>query len=575
MGSISWFQDCTTGALRQILSLLLTTVAICGCKPAMHELPRQGGVLLNPPLDLPLNGYDPAVVSHISDDVLAQQLFDGLLQYRPKTFELGPALAKQWRTPDGGKTWVFHLRDNAFFNDDACFAHGRGRLVTAEDVKYSLERIISWREDEYTWRVLSDIVGADDFRRGRSTAARGIRVLGPRKLEIELSKPSRQFLHRLASARGYVVPREAVDLYGKRFRVHPVGSGPFRFVRVDLQRQEIHLVRNAKYWETDSQGNRLPYVAEIRCFGRTSDDGVSVPSVDGRIISCIPAWTEDWQARIDAYNRAHPQNPLRIFETPIASTIFYSFRMDAETPYARNKLLRQAIAFALDIGPASIGAGEVIPAKSLVPPGLFGYQSPVRGYTFDLQKAAGLLSAAGYPKGEGLPPLKMNSLESSGGVFKKLHADFASLGIDFETEFLPKPEHFVAAVSGRLEFFRDGWICDYPDALDLFQRFHSSSPNNASRYTNAEYDRLFELASKETDRKRLFKLYSRMEEILLDDCPAIYQIHEIYRVAIPARVHNLELSINPIRMRFLKYVWIEQGPNPGPEGQQLEISSKD
>jgi ABC-type oligopeptide transport system substrate-binding subunit len=282
--------------------------------------------LLNPPLDFPVNGLDPAVVNHISDDMLAQQLFDGLLQYRPVTFELTPALAEKWETPDSGRTWIFHLRQKAFFNDDACFADGRGRAVTAEDVKYSLERIIAWRENGNAWRVFADIEGAEDFRAGRAATTRGIQVRADSTLAITLTKHS--------------------------------------------------------------------------------------------------------------------------------------------------------------------------------------------------------------------------------------------YGIRLEVEFLPKPEHFAAARAGRLDFFRSGWICDYPDALDLFQLFYSASPNNDARYSNPEYDRLFEHASRETNRGQRLLLFEQMENILLDDCPAIYMLHEIHAVAIPAYVHNMEWSINPVRMRFLKYVWLEPSRMP-------------
>lgn len=531
---------------------------LIGCRQNSTQQVKTGGVLVNPPLDSPINGLDPAVVSHSADDMLAQQLFDGLLQYHPNTFELVSALAERWETPDSGRAWIFHLRPNAFFNDDACFADGRGRAVTAEDVKYSLERIITWRDNDTTWRVFADIDGAEDFRLGHTATTRGLRLRNNSTLEIALTKPSYQFLHRLAGAKGYVVPREAIEKYGERFRLHPVGTGPFRLARLSPF-SEILLVRNARYWEVDNHGVRLPYVSAVRLvLVATIDDGISIPRVDGQIISCVPASGEAWLKLIEAYNHGQSESRrLRLVKTPIANTIFFAFRMDANNPWARSKLLRQAVAHAFDMSFAITSPLQVIPAKSLIPPGLFGYHSSVSGYEYNLQKAAALLQEAGFPHGQGLPPLKLNSIEATGPLYKKLRDSLASLGILLEIAILPKPEHFTALAAGKFAFFRDGWICDYPDALDLFQLFYSNSPNNHSHYHNPEYDRLFAAASRETDHQRRFPLYEQMEKILQEECPAIYLLHEIHSVAIPPEVHNLEWSINPVRMRFLKYVWLD------------------
>ncbi|MDZ7290980.1 MAG: ABC transporter substrate-binding protein [candidate division KSB1 bacterium] len=543
----------------RLILIPLCAGLITGCGQESTPRPRPGGVLLTPPLEFPLNGLDPAVVNHSCDDVLAQQLFDGLLQYRPVTFELVPALAEKWETPDSGRTWIFHLRPNAFFNDDACFADGHGRAVTVEDVKYSLERIITWRENETTWRVFADIDGAEEFRQGRTPTLRGLRVRDNATVQIILTRASFQFLHRLASSKGYVVPHEAIEKYGERFRLHPVGTGPFRLAKLELNQQEIILVRNERYWEVDSRGVRLPYVSAIRWVPvELINDEISIPKLSGQIIACVPAWAKSWLARIEAYNRQQPAaRRLHLVKTPIANTIFFAFRMDANTPYARNKWLRQAVACAFDMKSAMTDSLQVTLAQSLIPPGLFGYHSPVAGYRFNLQKAAALLQAAGFPNSQNLPALRLNTVEGTGPFYKKFRDDLASLGIPLEVEFLPKPEHFAGAAAGKWDFFRAGWICDYPDALDLFQLFYSHSPNNHSRYQNPEYDRLFEQASREMRREQRLRLFEKMEKILHEDCPAIYMLHEIHAVAIPAWVRNLEWSINPVRMRFLKYVWLD------------------
>ncbi len=546
--------------LKSHVALLTAPFIILGgiaCERPLRPPSKIGGTLLNPPLEFPINGIDPAIVTHIVDDMLAQQVFDGLLQYQPQTFAFAPALAKSWSTPDNGCTWDFHLRSDAYFQDDACFPDGIGRAVTANDVKYSIERIVSWPENDATWRTFQEIVGAEDFRKGRADTVSGITALDDSTLRLTLQRPSPLFLHRLASVRSYVVPREAIEKYGERFRVHPVGSGPFRLAKLEPE-VEMIFVRHDRYWQKDSAGVQLPYISKIKVAPSSLTNGkMAMPMLDGEIISCGPAG-EKWLEAIKTYNQNQPETrQLRVVKSPIANTIFFAFRMDLNTPYSRNKFVRQALAYAFNTRAMISDTTQVLHAQGLIPPGMSGDRPKVRGYEYDMQKAAALLKEAGYPNGNGLPPIKLNTVETYGEYYEKVRTDLKTLGIRLDVEVMPNPEHFPAAQAGTFEFFRFGWICDYPDALDLFQLFYTSSPNNAGHYSSPEYDRLFDSASREADRDRLFTYYEKMEAILQDECPAIWMLHEMQSGAIPGWIHNLEWSINPVRMRFLKYVWMD------------------
>jgi len=552
--------------MRKVLYLLplslLVTFLRCGGEPRPRS--KLGGELIAP--GNPLSGFDPAVVNHIWSSMIASQLFDGLLQYHPGDFKLVPALAEKWETPDHGRTWIFHLRRGARFNNDACFPDGIGREVVASDFKYSLERIINWREDDNTWKIFCNIEGAEDFRMGQSGHVRGITAVDAYSLQIRLTKPSFMFLHRLANLKGAVVPREAVQAYGPRFREHPVGTGPFRLVSWDPA-HSVYLVKNPNYWEFDSVGARLPYLDALRFpltpGGRyTAFDANTFPQFDGKDLAFVAATTRDSQKLIRAYNLRHDaKHQIRVYTTPVANTFFFAFRMDADTPWARNKLLRQAVAHGADWGSIAREDGPVMKGKGLVPPGFGGYHSSVEGYEYNPKRAAELLRMAGFPKAQGLPPLVVhlpgNVSSPPGGIWRKLAHDLAALGIRMEWKYSPTAVHFEGVARGEFEVFRDGWIADYPDPFDFFQLFYSRSFSNHSRYSNPEYDTLFEQAEQELDQPTRFKLFHRMEEILFEDCPAIFYMHEVESLGINPSVHSLELSINPFRMRFYKYVWIE------------------
>ncbi len=546
--------------MRRIFWLSLLFFVFLNCSRTANQSIKLGGELVIDEGN-PLPGLDPAVVDHIENQMIAFQLFDGLLQYQPIDFKLIPALAETWHTPDSGRIWTFRLRCGVRFNDDACFADGIGREVIADDFKYSLERIINWRENDSGWKIFQEIEGANEFRRGKATEVRGIIIIDRYTLQIRLTKPSFLFLHRLANQKGWVVPQEAIVAYGSKFREHPVGTGPFRLISWDPVRG-VYLVKNPKYWERDSTGIPLPYLTAI-CFPLGpfySFNGKTLPQFEGKDFATISAENEEYLELIRAYNETQNERlKLRICSTPIANSFFYVFRMDADSPWAKNKLLRQALAWAIDrevfVGKGSL---QVILAKGLIPPKLTGYRSLAKCYEFNLDKARELLSRAGFPNGHCLPSLQLHVLgHSIGSDCQKVARDLTAIGIRLEFMANPAAVHFDAVARGEYDFFRDGWIADYPDPFDFFQLFNSLSPYNHAHYHNIEYDALFDRAQREQNQEKQFRLFQRMETILSEDCPAIFIMHELDSYAIHPKVHNLNLCINPCRLKFYKYVWIE------------------
>jgi peptide/nickel transport system substrate-binding protein/oligopeptide transport system substrate-binding protein len=104
-----------------------------------------------------------------------------------------------------------------------------GRTVTADDFRFSFEHLLNPKtRSERTW-ILEKILGAGTFMAGKATGVRGIQVLGPHTLELTLERPFAPFLALLAYPAASVVPREAVERWGRQFSSHPIGTGPFRF----------------------------------------------------------------------------------------------------------------------------------------------------------------------------------------------------------------------------------------------------------------------------------------------------------------------------------------------------------
>src|SRR4051812_10030084 len=184
----------------------------------------------NEPEDLPT--LDPARISARAPWWVGGQIYIGLIGLDSALHPV-PMLAKSWTMSPDGRRWSFTLRNDVRFADDACFPGGKGRALTAEDVRYSFERICNpATASTGFWVFRGKVAGAEEFYNGGAAAANGhvagFRVVNDTTFEIELAEPSPLLLSLLSMPYCYVVPREAVEKYGKDYFRHPVGAGAFK-----------------------------------------------------------------------------------------------------------------------------------------------------------------------------------------------------------------------------------------------------------------------------------------------------------------------------------------------------------
>jgi oligopeptide transport system substrate-binding protein len=195
---------------------------------------------------------DPAHAANIYANHVVVNAYDTLFsyQYLARPYQLKPNLASGWPeiSPDGLE-YTIRLKPGVHFVDDPAFPGGIGREVTAADVVYSIQRHFhpaTRSQGTYLWQ--NRIVGLDEWKTAGSDYAapvEGLQALDRHTLRIRLLQPYPQLLYTLAQGYSAVVPREAVDHYGREFAVRPVGSGPFRVTHYDSAR--ITMVRNPNY----------------------------------------------------------------------------------------------------------------------------------------------------------------------------------------------------------------------------------------------------------------------------------------------------------------------------------------
>ena len=423
-----------------------------------------------------------------------------------------PDLAKDWDISNGGKTYTFHLREDAKFHD--------GRPITAQDFKWSIERIA----DPATEAILADtflgdIIGFRDMQEGRATSVEGVRVIDDQTLSLTIDAPKAYFLAKLTYPAAFVLDRNNVEGNPQWFR-KPNGTGPFRLSEYEPG-ETISLTRNEFYHLGP------PKLEEVR-FILSGGDSLLMYENDEIHVTGV--------GLINLEVVQDPSNPLRneLIQAPPSFDIAY-VGMNATEPPFDDRKVRQALNYAVDKETLTslLLQGLVTPAKGILPPSFPGYNPDLRGYAYDPEKAMQLLRESKYGDNlDELPRIVMTMPGSFGApVSPIMEAIIQSwrenLGIEIELLQTEWAIFLDDLKQNRFQMFGGlGWVADYPDPetfLDV--QFHSASSNNQTRYSNPEVDRLLEAARIEMDETVRFEMYHEVEEMILEDAPWVPLYH--------------------------------------------------
>ena len=146
---------------------------------------------------------DPAIGYDWQNWSMIKSLFDGLMDYKPGTTELVPDLAESYTISADGLTYTFKLRHGVKFHN--------GRELTADDVKYSIERAVNPKTQSPGAGFFTSIKGYRRLAGGKADELAGITVVDPHTVEFTLTQPDATFLHVMALNFAFVVPKEEVE----------------------------------------------------------------------------------------------------------------------------------------------------------------------------------------------------------------------------------------------------------------------------------------------------------------------------------------------------------------------------
>ena len=462
----------------------------------------QGGTLVLLGSDPPT--LDPHLNSDATSAIYAVEIFGGLMTIDQNLAIVGD-LAESWDMSPDGTTTTFRLRPGSSFHN--------GRLVTATDVKWSMERATDPITESYNASVfLNDIVGVSERLSGLSNNISGITIINDQTLTIKTDAPKAYFLSKLTYPVSSVLDRDNVGT-GKGWVLEPNGTGPFKLAEY-RPGELLRLTRFDDY-------HLGPAILDEVEFLLSGGDGMLMYENDE--IHATGIGLSLLEGILDPSNALN----VEVVQAPPQFGVDYFGFNTSEPPFDDIKV-RQAFNYAIDRQTLATALLQdlVVPASGILPPGFPAYNPDLEGYGYDPQKAGQLLQESRYGEAGELPRITLTVPGSFGAAISpSIEAMLAmweeNLGADISVLQTEWAIFLQDLHQNRFQMFGGlGWIADYPDPenfLDVL--FHSESTNNQSEYMNREVDRLLEQARVEQDETVRFQLYHQLEELIVEDAP--------------------------------------------------------
>lgn len=465
---------------------------------------------------------DPAYASSMSKIWATNQLFNGLVQM-DENLKLEPCIAKSWEISEDGRIYTFYLRDDVYFHDDELFEDGKGRKVVAEDFVYSFNRILS-NDVNSPGRWIFNMIDTNAFE-----------AIDDTTFLVRLKEPFPPFMSIFTMKYCSVVPHEVTEHYGKDFRNHPIGTGPFKFW---LWEEGVKLVlhKNENYFEKDEEGNRLPYLDAIGITFNADPQSAFLEFIKGNLdmLSGLEGAYKDALLTKNGQLLPKHQEKINFIYKPFLNTEYLGFLVNdsldiVQKSPLRIKEVRQAINYGIDKDKMmryirnNIGA----PGNAgFVPDGMPSFDDKkVVGYSYNPDKARELLTRAGFPNGKGLPQITLYTTSQYLDLCEYIQHQLANIGIDLKVDVNPSQSHSEMVKNSEAMFFRKSWMADYPDAENYLSLFYSKNftPNgpNYTQYSNKRYDELYERSLTIVDDSTRYEIYREMDNIMMEEAPVI------------------------------------------------------
>jgi oligopeptide transport system substrate-binding protein len=528
------------GGLRGValIAALTSLLALAGCRSTGElrlNLPK-GAMVLRTASEDDVPSLDPAIGYDTASWQFEQMIFDTLVRYGDADIELHPDVATSWEASSDARYFNFQLRRDVRFSN--------GRPLTAEDFRYSIERVLTPATRSRGVEYYRNLVGAAEFEAGRATHVSGIEVPDPYTIRFRLVAPDPIFLHKLAMPFAAAVPREVAEQWKEDFTRHPVGTGAF-MLHEWRSGQRIVLVRNPHYFLHDAP--RLDAIIELIGVNEELQ------------------WLKYEAGEIDFSDIPPAEFPM-VMKTPRLKALTIKnltvrtnyLGMNCQMAPFNDVRVRRAFNYAIDKNKLlALLNGRGVVARGVLPPSLPGYDAAVRGYPHDPAMARRMLEEAGVRDGFA-PMLWFRSDQTMMRLAQSVQQDLALVGVNVVLKQIAWGPLLEAVRQPKtVPLFLLGWEADFPDPenfLDVLLSKKQWGSNNDAFFSNPQVEDLLTRARPLADLDKRFALYRQAESIVIEEAPWAFLYHPVSYVIRQPWVHNLVL--NPMRPTRFEHVWL-------------------
>jgi peptide/nickel transport system substrate-binding protein len=471
---------------------------------------------------------DPADVTDGESITVMNNIFEGLIRYKPGTTELEPWLAEKWDVSPDGKVFTFYLRkgvkfhDGTDFNADAVvFSFERQR-----DPNHPFHKYGEWEYWSWCFNEIEKVEKVDDYT-----------------VKITLSEEFAPFLTTMAMFTVYIVSPKNHEKWGAEASSHPVGTGPFKFVEW-VKDDHITLEKFENYWGPKPKIDKLIFKvipdASVRLLElqKGTIDGMEFPNPDD-------------------LEKIKGDKNLTLLTQPGLNIGYLAFNLGQDTPGYDPKLsdvrVRKAIYHAINRQDIveHLYKGTAVVAKNPLPPTLWGYNDEIVDYEYNPDKAKELLKEAGYPNGFETNlwamPVARPYMFDPQKIAEAIQSDLAKVGIKAKIVTYDWGTYLDKTEGGEHAMCLLGWTMDYPDPDNILYVLLDpdaatvGSAGNVAFYRNDKVHELNMLARKTYDIKEREKYYKEIQRIVHEDIPWVPLAHAQQMVVFRSNVKGFVL----------------------------------
>ena len=433
-----------------------------------------------------------------------KHVIEPLFEWSWSKKQLVPILAESWSNPDHN-TWLFKLKKGIKFHD--------GSEFTSADVAHSFTRI---QKDP-------------DSKQGSSIAhVISIEAVDPLTVRLRTKNPDAALLFRLTQR--FITNKAAYDRLGAAAADKlALGTGPYK-LKDWVRGQWFVVEKNPGYEHSDHR----PTVDEI-VFRNIGESEVAIASLLNREVDVISNVPPESAARVNGSARIESARTINIMFLGMHSSV----------PQFKNKLVRQAVNYAIDRNALTknVLRGYANPMDAPVGPDQYGYSREIHPhYTYDPAKAKNLLAQAGYPNGfevEFLVPLgQYNKIKE---VAEALGSMFNAVGIRAKLHTQDQDSGFAAIQNGKvgMYIFGRGSVIDPSEYLHQYFR---TGITKRLEFSNPAVDAALEAEQASFDPAQRVKLLQKAMSVLMDEAPVawLYQYQGLQGVS-----NRFDFKANP------------------------------